>query len=404
MFGMRLGFRDAETALFRQKSKTLAGVAAYSWHNASVSLDGGKRLAEAANVDPSFFDVLGVPVGRLKEDEVFVSYDFWRHELHGDRNRVGRLVTIDGRPLRVAGVLPRKFTFLSEPIAIWTSHPVPVPSVDPRRRYLNLRGVVARLNPARPPKPHAVNCGSSRPKPASRGLISKCKRRRLKNSSIARFRSYAGDLVTCSARCLRGQPCASSWTAAAGSPASDAARYWGFFAVQDRAAADRAVLRDPGTHRRRARSGLTGGDPNRGGPLLLWASFASGVVILIWAFRDQPGRCRVCLHRMRQPVRIGVPGQMLLEAAGEEVMCPQGHGSVYHVGIRAGRRYFRSMDEAGSRTGRRRVERRRGEIPARSKSVILMTSTGRRDDRPDQSVQISSVDSAKILRGRLPVS
>jgi hypothetical protein len=37
----------------------------------------------------------------------------------------------------------------------------------------------------------------------------------------------------------------------------------------------------------------------------------------------------VCLHRMRQPVRIGVPGQILLETAGQEVMCPQGHGSVY---------------------------------------------------------------------------
>jgi hypothetical protein len=37
----------------------------------------------------------------------------------------------------------------------------------------------------------------------------------------------------------------------------------------------------------------------------------------------------VCLHCMRQPVRIGVPGQMLLDTAGMEVMCPQGHGSVY---------------------------------------------------------------------------
>jgi hypothetical protein len=32
---------------------------------------------------------------------------------------------------------------------------------------------------------------------------------------------------------------------------------------------------------------------------------------------------------MRLPMRIGIPGQMLLETAGEEVMCPQGHGSVY---------------------------------------------------------------------------
>ena len=34
-------------------------------------------------------------------------------------------------------------------------------------------------------------------------------------------------------------------------------------------------------------------------------------------------------RHMRQPLRIGVPGQILLETAGQEVMCPQGHGSVY---------------------------------------------------------------------------
>jgi hypothetical protein len=32
---------------------------------------------------------------------------------------------------------------------------------------------------------------------------------------------------------------------------------------------------------------------------------------------------------MRQPVRIGIPGQILLDAAGVEVMCPVGHGTVY---------------------------------------------------------------------------
>ena len=34
---------------------------------------------------------------------------------------------------------------------------------------------------------------------------------------------------------------------------------------------------------------------------------------------------------MRSPLRIGVRGQVLLEAAGDEVMCPNGHGTVYHA-------------------------------------------------------------------------
>src|SRR5258708_28290005 len=60
-----------------------------------------------------------------------------------------------------------------------------------------------------------------------------------------------------------------------------------------------------------------------------WAGLCAAVMILLWAWRDQRSRCRVCLERMRQPVRIGVPGRMLLDTAGLEVMCPHGHGAVY---------------------------------------------------------------------------
>jgi hypothetical protein len=75
--------------------------------------------------------------------------------------------------------------------------------------------------------------------------------------------------------------------------------------------------------------GITGGVRPGTGPLGAWFFYSGIAVIFIWAWRDQPGRCRVCLRQMRQPLRIGVPGQILLETAGQEVMCPQGHGSVY---------------------------------------------------------------------------
>jgi hypothetical protein len=60
-----------------------------------------------------------------------------------------------------------------------------------------------------------------------------------------------------------------------------------------------------------------------------WVFFCTVVLFTVWAFRDQRARCRVCLERMREPVRIGIPGQILLETAGVEVMCPYGHGAVY---------------------------------------------------------------------------
>lgn len=328
VFGIRLGFRDAETTLFRQKSKMLAGVAAYSWHTASVATGHGKRLVEAANVDSSFFDVLGVPVGHLKEDEVFVSYDFWRRELRGDRTLLGKLITIDGRPLRLAGVLPQNFTFLSEPIAIWTSRPEPATVVSPRRWYLNLRGVIARLKPGVTPESarQELRLIQTRGGLARRNF--EMQATPIEDLVYRAFRSYAGDLATLLCALLAWAAVRCAMDRRAGSPAKYAARFWGFFVLKTALpmiALFFAILELTGA----SAVGLTGGDPNRGGPLLLWASFASGVVILIWAFRDQPGRCRVCLNRLRRPVRIGVPGQMLLETAGEEVMCPQGHGSVY---------------------------------------------------------------------------
>jgi hypothetical protein len=330
VFGIRLGFRDAETAVFRAKSTTLASVAAYSWHTAAVSLDHGRRLVQSANVDSSFFDVLGVraPVERLSDDEVLVSDDFWRQALSGDPNRVGQFLTINGRPMRLAGVLPRDFSFLSAPIAIWTSRAEPVIPAPPRRWWLNLRGVVARLNPGATPD-------AARRELHELLMQSGLGRRNfefqatpIEDLVLRALRSYAGDLAIVLGALFAWATLRFVLDRRAGAPAKRAARFWGFFALKTAlplAALFFAIveLTDVNT------LGLTGGDPGRGGPLLVWASFACVVVILVWAFRDQPVRCRVCLQRLRQPVRIGVPGQMLLETAGQEVMCPRGHGSVY---------------------------------------------------------------------------
>jgi hypothetical protein len=330
VFGIRLGFRDAETEVFRQKSRTLAAVAAYSWHTVSIALDRRTRLVTSANVDSSFFDVLGVPapVEHLAENEFLVSDEFWRRQLHGDPNRVGQTLTVDGRPMRLAGVLPRNFTFLSAPIALWTSRPEPEPPVPPRRWYLNLRGVVARLNPR-------VTSGAARKELRQLQVQTALARRNfdmqatpIEDLIYRAFRSYAGDLATLLGALLAWAAVRFVLDTRAGAPAKRAARFWGFFALKTAlplTALGFAIFELTAAHE----LGLTGGDAGRGGPLLLWASFACVVVILVWAFRDQPDRCRVCLQRMRRPVRIGVPGQILLEAAGQEVMCPKGHGSVY---------------------------------------------------------------------------
>ena len=108
-------------------------------------------------------------------------------------------------------------------------------------------------------------------------------------------------------------------------------RFWGFFVLKTAVPLLTlfcALFEFGGA----GRLGVTGGEIGRGGPMQLWGAFAIVVVIFFWAWRDQPSRCRVCLQTMRKPLRIGVPGQMLLETSGEEIMCPHGHGSLYISG------------------------------------------------------------------------
>jgi putative ABC transport system permease protein len=86
---------------------------------------------EARRVSGNFLRVLGVTptLGRGFEDAddragaepvVVLSDEFWRARFGGDGSVVGRLLTLDGRPHRVAGVLPPGFRYI-RPYALFVS-------------------------------------------------------------------------------------------------------------------------------------------------------------------------------------------------------------------------------------------------------------------------------------------
>ena len=80
-----------------------------------------KRSVMSAWVTPSYFSVLGVHLYAgtdfAPEDSRFgvpatsaiVSWALWQRELGGDPNVIGRVVTIDGSPMRIRGIAPRGF-------------------------------------------------------------------------------------------------------------------------------------------------------------------------------------------------------------------------------------------------------------------------------------------------------
>jgi putative ABC transport system permease protein len=114
-------------------------------------------MISGAKATANFFDVLGVraAVGRTfaaGEDAVnaprvaVISFGFWMRQFGGDRSAIGRMLTVNGAPVTVIGVLPADFQFARQGAAeLW----VPNDRSESARRqrgnhWLN---IVARLKP-----------------------------------------------------------------------------------------------------------------------------------------------------------------------------------------------------------------------------------------------------------------
>lgn len=341
-FGFRLGFRDREIVAMRMKGRTLEDLATYSWSTTVFNSPQGHRAIIAAEVGPSFFDVLGVgPTlgrgltykdvgGEASREEVgtfLASEAFWRSELHADLTAIGRQYDIGGRSLRLAGILPRGFIFLSAPIAVWLAAPPELPAQG-QPWPLTLRGAVGRLLPGVTPAKAEADLRDA--------LVSKGIARRnfemhatpVGDLVYRPLLTYGGDFLAAfgavllwgAIQAVRDHRRGASWRVAT--------RFWGFFVAKTAvplAVVFVFVLEITDV----SRLGITGGTRPSQSALGVWFYYSVLAMILFWAWRDQPKRCRVCLQRMHHPIRIGIPGQMLLETAGQEVICPDGHGSVF---------------------------------------------------------------------------
>ena len=109
-------FRDLEA-----RQAPFAGIAAHRLFDANISLGDSARRVTGFFVSGSYFPTLRLQpaLGRLlgteddrvdrEADAVVLSYAYWRRELAGDADVVGRKLTVNGRPLTIVGVAPRGF-------------------------------------------------------------------------------------------------------------------------------------------------------------------------------------------------------------------------------------------------------------------------------------------------------
>jgi predicted permease len=136
--------------------QALAGSASDAF---TLTGNGDPKAVFSAMVTPNFFSTLGVaPVlGRdfiagedLPDGQgptvAILSNDFWRSDFAADPKIIGRIITLDKKPVTVVGVLPRDFEYPPAGVVpIWVPlHTNPYTATTRNARWLN---VIGRLAP-----------------------------------------------------------------------------------------------------------------------------------------------------------------------------------------------------------------------------------------------------------------
>lgn len=141
-----------------ERSRSFTGLAVFKpWQPAATGQGEPERL-NGQRVSAGYFRVLGVEpmLGRGFDDAddrpggpdvVMLSYGLWRRRFGGDSAIVGRTVTLDGEPYRVAGVMPREFENVPpHPAQVWSllQYDPSLPSFESREwgHHLNMVGRV----------------------------------------------------------------------------------------------------------------------------------------------------------------------------------------------------------------------------------------------------------------------
>jgi hypothetical protein len=310
---MRAGVPGEAVELWRENSLSLDDIATYRWEGAPLA-----SAPPSARVSRNFFHLLGAKTsaGRPFERDAFagcasspgecvvLSYDFWRRMNGSSR------VALDGKSYRVAAVLEKGFWFLSPRIAVWR---IGTPGSAERT------GVVARMGRNFSKKEAETELGFIL-RDAGRSdwesmveLTGVATRVRSVLWSFALGLGLAIILILPSLR-LR-MP---SWNPRAAA----------FFAAKTGLLL--AVVLLCGIEFTRATSiTMLGGTDAFTEPLSTWLFMLGSMGVLVWSIADQRRRCRVCLRRLGMAAHVGCPGCLLLNWAGTELVCMEGHGMLH---------------------------------------------------------------------------
>lgn len=128
---------------YRAQNKTFDGLAATFNSTLNLAFAENPEQVTATLISANTLDVLGVKplIGRnfLPEEEVFgnnrvalLSYSLWQRRFGGDPNIVNQMITMNGIPRQVVGVLPDGFRFPVRETKIWI--PLALNPAEPEAR------------------------------------------------------------------------------------------------------------------------------------------------------------------------------------------------------------------------------------------------------------------------------
>lgn len=312
---MRAGVRGDWVQWWRSDSKLIEDAATYVWKEQTIDGAATRRAWVSAN----FFPLLGArfedgkSIVRGCMDCAFLSYDFWRKNYQN----VPAYVEIDGRNVRVGGVLDRRFWFLTRRVGVWV-----ISEENPKIRT----GVVLRLKKDVTSaqaeteletvlQRHFVNAWSS--------LIEVSPLTRRVRSVFGSFALALLLAIGTILPALRSKLGASNFITWRVTFARVA-----FFGAKT--ALLLLVILFLGLEFTPAASiTMLGGTDLSTEPLSTWLFLLGSMGALSWSIYDQRRRCRVCLWRYAVAAQIGCSGCILLGWSGTELVCLEGHGTLH---------------------------------------------------------------------------
>ena len=318
-----------------QHDSLIAAAATYAWRPSIIAGPAGKQDVLSARVTPELFQVLGEHpfLGQVFDnahptcpDCVVLSHELWLEQLRGDTSLDRAFLRLNGRQVRVLGVLSENFRFPGADVQVFTPF-----QAAPFARLPGFEwpGVVLRLA-------NGFSSTSAKfqiqkqvretnfPSPALLDVLS---------LSDIRYRSLGSWLALSAfaSLVLVGLNWRTVWQLFKTSPRRtilSCSRWWVFFALKNGLLTLLVWLLSvdlvEGLFER------VGVVPVQFvGGVEMW-SFVVGLNIALgWSVRDQNARCRLCLTRLRTQILLSPATVPLLDPSGSDLLCDKAHGMLH---------------------------------------------------------------------------